>query len=112
MHFAPAVQVVNGNYVTAKRRGIVGGTDFGRMGQVRFVQSEALQQQLSSGNIVLLTNIGVSASGELLNCNVYDVSLRERLVFEGETPCTCAFWVAALAGGRVDGRHGADRPSF
>lgn len=28
-HFAPAVQVVSGNYVTAKRRGIVNGVDFG-----------------------------------------------------------------------------------
>ncbi len=28
-HFAPAVQVVHGNYVTAKRRGVVNGIDFG-----------------------------------------------------------------------------------
>lgn len=29
MHFAPTVQIVNGNYVIAKRRGIVNGVDFG-----------------------------------------------------------------------------------
>lgn len=29
MHFAPTVQIVTGNYVTAKRRGIVNGVDFG-----------------------------------------------------------------------------------
>lgn len=46
----------------------------GFMGQVRFVQEIAIRQQLEAGNIVLLTNVGVSASGELLNCNVYDVS--------------------------------------
>ena len=73
-HFAPAVQVVSGNYVTAKRRGIVNGTDYGFMGQVRFVQREAIRSQLDAGNIVLLTNVGVSASGELLNCNAYDVA--------------------------------------
>ncbi|KAL4437093.1 hypothetical protein ABPG75_004232 [Micractinium tetrahymenae] len=73
-HFAPAVQVVNGNYVTAKRRGIVNGIDFGSMGQVRFVQRGAIEQQLSAGNLVLLTNIGVSSSGELLNCNCFDVA--------------------------------------
>lgn len=73
LHFGPAVQVVSGNYVTAKRRGIVGGVDFGLMGQVRFVQREAVQQQLDGGNIVLLTNVGISASGELLNCNAFDV---------------------------------------
>jgi amino-acid N-acetyltransferase len=73
-HFAPAVQVVSGNFVTAKRRGIVNGKDFGFMGQVRFVQKEALRTQLDADNIVLLNNVGVSAAGELLNCNVYDVA--------------------------------------
>lgn len=43
------------------------------MGQVRFVQRGAIEQQLSAGNLVLLTNIGVSSSGELLNCNCFDV---------------------------------------
>lgn len=46
----------------------------GQMGQVRFVQRAAVEQQLSAGNLVLLTNIGVSSSGELLNCNAFDVS--------------------------------------
>lgn len=44
------------------------------MGQVRFVQRAAIEQQLAAGNMVLLTNIGVSSSGELLNCNAFDVS--------------------------------------
>lgn len=73
-HFAPAVQVISGNYVTAKRRGIVNGLDFGFMGQVRFIQREAIKRQLDAGNIVLLTNVAISVSGELLNCNSYDVA--------------------------------------
>ena len=44
------------------------------MGQVRFIQRDDVRQQLDAGNIVLLTNVGVSASGELLNCNSYDVA--------------------------------------
>ena len=44
------------------------------MGQVRFVQRGAVEQQLAAGNIVLLTNIGVGSAGELLNCNAFDVS--------------------------------------
>lgn len=44
------------------------------MGQVRYVQRGAINEQLQAGNIVLLTNVGVSAAGELLNCNAYDVS--------------------------------------
>jgi acetylglutamate kinase len=41
------------------------------MGMVRFVQRAAIAQQLSAGNLVLLTNIGVSSSGDLLNRNAF-----------------------------------------
>lgn len=72
--FAPALRVVSGNYVTSKRRGVVDGTDFGSTGSVRFVQHEALHQQLDLGHVVLLSNLGYSASGEVLNCNTFDVA--------------------------------------
>jgi len=35
LHFEPALRVVSGNYVAAKRRGIVDGVDFGFTGEVR-----------------------------------------------------------------------------
>jgi amino-acid N-acetyltransferase len=73
--FAPAVPVVAGNLVTARRRGVAGGVDFGHMGQVRYVQAEAVRRQLEGGSVVLLTNVGVSAAGELLNCTVLDVAV-------------------------------------
>lgn len=34
MHFGPALNVVSGNYVAAKRRGIINGVDFGYSGEV------------------------------------------------------------------------------
>jgi len=73
-HFAPALRVVSGNYVTSKRRGVVDGIDFGSTGSVRFVQHEAIHQQLDLGHLVLLSNLGYSASGEVLNCNTFDVA--------------------------------------
>ncbi|KAL3139784.1 hypothetical protein ABBQ38_004086 [Trebouxia sp. C0009 RCD-2024] len=73
-HFAPAMRVVSGNYVTSKRRGVVEGIDFGSTGTVRFVQQEAIHQQLDLGHVVLLSNLGYSASGEVLNCNTFDVA--------------------------------------
>ena len=72
--FAPALRVVSGNYVTSKRRGIVDGVDFGSTGSVRFVQHEAIHQQLDLEHVVLLSNLGYSASGEVLNCNTFDVA--------------------------------------
>lgn len=72
--FAPALRVVSGNYVTSKRRGVVDGVDFGSTGSVRFVQHEAIHQQLDMNHVVLLSNLGYSASGEVLNCNTFDVA--------------------------------------
>ena len=66
--------MVSGNYVTSKRRGVVDGVDFGSTGSVRFVQHEAIHQQLDLGHLVLLSNLGYSASGEVLNCNTFDVA--------------------------------------
>ncbi|PNH03296.1 Amino-acid acetyltransferase, partial [Tetrabaena socialis] len=75
VHFEPALRVISGNYVTAKRRGVLEGVDFGLTGEVRFVLKDDIKRQLESGNIVLLSNIGFTAAGEVLNCNTYDVGL-------------------------------------
>jgi amino-acid N-acetyltransferase len=43
--------------------------------QVRFVARDAIRRQLDNDNIVLLSNLGFTAAGEVLNCNTYDVGL-------------------------------------
>lgn len=75
IHYEPALRCVSGNYVTAKRRGIIDGVDYMYTGEVRFVLKDAVKKQLDDRNIVLLSNLGFTAAGELLNCNTYDVGL-------------------------------------
>ena len=70
-HYGPALQTVSGNYVAAKRKGVVGGVDYQLTGVVRFVQAEAVHRQLAAGCVVLLSNLGYSAAGETLNCDIY-----------------------------------------
>ena len=72
----PALQTVSGNYVAAKRRGVVKGVDYQFTGSVRFVQADAVRRQLDAGSVVLLSNLGYSAAGEVLNCNIFDVGVR------------------------------------
>lgn len=74
--YAPALTTVSGNYVAAKRKGVVNGVDYKNTGVVRFVQRDAVRRQLDSGNIVLLSNLGYSAAGEVLNCDTYTVAVR------------------------------------
>ncbi|EFN52161.1 hypothetical protein CHLNCDRAFT_7287, partial [Chlorella variabilis] len=75
-HYGPALTTVSGNYVAAKRKGVVGGVDYQLTGVVRFVQADPVRRQLSEGNVVLLSNLGYSAAGEVLNCDIYSVAAR------------------------------------
>lgn len=74
--YGPGVTTVSGNYVAAKRKGVVGGVDYQHTGVVRFVQANAVRYQLNAGNIVLLSNLGFSAAGEVLNCDTYTVAVK------------------------------------
>ena len=63
------------------------------------MQRGAIEQQLAAGNLVMLTNIGVSSSGELLNCNAFDVSIAHELHMARTAAVACchcqasgAFW--------------------
>ena len=66
------ISVCHGNYVTAKPYGVVNGIDYRLTGKVRRIQTENIEHQLNSGQIVLLSNLGHSITGE-----VYDLSAEE-----------------------------------
>ncbi|KAK4262412.1 hypothetical protein QN277_027975 [Acacia crassicarpa] len=68
------VSVASGNFLAAKRRGVVDGIDYGSTGEVKKVDVYRMRERLDGGCIVLLSNIGYSSSGEALNCNTYEVA--------------------------------------
>ncbi|XP_012079426.1 probable amino-acid acetyltransferase NAGS2, chloroplastic isoform X2 [Jatropha curcas] len=68
------VSVASGNFLAAKRRGVVKGVDFGATGEVKKVDVTRMRERLDGGCIVLLSNLGYSSSGEVLNCNTYEVA--------------------------------------
>ncbi len=69
-----ALRVISGNFVTARPYGVRDGIDFGFTGDIRKIDTEAIQQQLSLKNIVLLSPIAYSPSGEAFNCRAEDVA--------------------------------------
>lgn len=69
-----ALRVISGNFVTARPYGIRDGIDFGFTGDIRKVDTDAIQQQLALNNIVLLSPIAYSPSGEAFNCRAEDVA--------------------------------------
>ena len=67
-------RVSSGNYLTAKPMGVVGGVDMQLTGEVRRIDSEAIQQRLDDGDIVLISPIGYSPTGEIFNLTVEEVA--------------------------------------
>lgn len=72
--FNAGLQLINGNFVIAKPVGIHDGKDYQYTGEVRRIQTDAIKQQLDGGNIVLLSPVGCSPTGELFNVNSEEVA--------------------------------------
>ncbi|KOM32426.1 hypothetical protein LR48_Vigan01g198200 [Vigna angularis] len=68
------VSVASGNFLAAKRRGVVKGVDFGSTGEVKKVDVSRMRERLDGNCIVILSNLGYSSSGEVLDCNTYEVA--------------------------------------
>lgn len=68
------VGVASGNFVAAKRRGVVDGVDYGATGEVKRLDIARIKRRLEDNCIVILSNLGYSSSGEVLNCNTYEVA--------------------------------------
>jgi len=62
------INVVSGNFFyTAKPLGVRDGIDFKFTGEVRRIESDNIRNRLESGDVVLLTSLGYSPSGESFN---------------------------------------------
>eukprot|EP00252_Welwitschia_mirabilis_P001194 TRINITY_DN11103_c0_g1_i1.p1 TRINITY_DN11103_c0_g1~~TRINITY_DN11103_c0_g1_i1.p1 ORF type:complete len:597 (+),score=115.20 TRINITY_DN11103_c0_g1_i1:177-1967(+) len=68
------VSVASGNFLAAKRRGVVGGIDFMATGEVKRIDVARIRERLGANCIVIVSNLGYSSSGEVLNCNMYEVA--------------------------------------
>nr|GEU45470.1 probable amino-acid acetyltransferase NAGS1, chloroplastic isoform X1 [Tanacetum cinerariifolium] len=68
------VSVASGNFLAAKKRGVVEGIDYGATGEVKKVDIDRIRERLDNESIVILSNLGYSSSGGVLNCNTYEVA--------------------------------------
>lgn len=68
------INVVSGNFVTAKPIGVLGGVDFQHTGEVRKVADDDIIKQLALGNVVLLSPLGFSPTGEAFNLTNTEVA--------------------------------------
>ena len=78
------IRVVGGNFITAKPIGVQDGVDFQLAGQVRGVDSDAIDQQLVSGSMVLISPVGFSPTGEAFNLSYQDVASHVAIALSAE----------------------------
>ena len=72
---ARAVTVSGGNFVTARPAGIVDGIDLQFTGIVRKVDRDAIDRRLDAEEIVVVSPLGYSATGEVFNLDALDLSI-------------------------------------
>ncbi|CAH0277018.1 Amino-acid acetyltransferase [Pseudomonas sp. Bi70] len=70
------LRVSSGNYVTARPIGVVDGVDYHHTGEVRRIDRKGINRQLDERNIVLLSPLGYSPTGEIFNLACEDVAMR------------------------------------
>lgn len=68
------LRVSSGNFVTARPLGVRDGVDFQYTGEVRRVDAESIQRLLEQGQIVLVSPLGYSPTGDVFNLSGEDVA--------------------------------------
>ncbi len=86
------IRVSSGNFVTAKPVGVVSGVDFLHTGEVRKIDAEGIRRRLDDHEVVLISPIGFSPTGDVFNCTLEDVATStaialgaDKLIFLTET---------------------------
>ncbi len=69
-----SVKVVSGNFVTARPYGVHNGIDYCQTGNVRNIDTDSINQQLQNNNVVLISPVGYSTTGEVFNLRAEDVA--------------------------------------
>ena len=86
------IRVASGNFITARPLGVRDGVDYMHTGQVRKVDAEGIVRRLDDDEVVLISPIGFSPTGDIFNCTLEDVATSvaialkaEKLIFLTET---------------------------
>lgn len=78
------VSVASGNFLAAKRRGVVGGIDYMATGEVKRIDVSRIRERLEANCVVIVSNLGYSSTGQVLNCNTYEVATACALALQAD----------------------------
>ncbi len=78
------IRVAGGNFVTAQPRGVVDGIDMQYTGEVRKVHADAIRARLDASELVLISPLGYSPTGEIFNLTMEDVAAEAAIALHAD----------------------------
>ncbi|SEF81299.1 amino-acid N-acetyltransferase [Nitrosomonas ureae] len=79
-----SIRVTSGNFVTACPHGIIQGVDLMYTGKVRKINAEAIHSHLEQGEVVLISPLGYSPTGEIFNLTMENVATEIAIALHAE----------------------------
>jgi amino-acid N-acetyltransferase len=78
------IRVASGNFVTAKPMGVRDGVDLQHTGEVRKIDAIGIRKRLEDGELVLLSPLGYSPTGETFNLTLEDVATSAAIALDAD----------------------------
>jgi amino-acid N-acetyltransferase len=78
------IRVAGGNFITAQPIGVINGMDMQHTGAVRKVDVAALNDRMEFGEVVLLSPLGYSPTGEVFNLTLEDVATATAIALDAD----------------------------
>jgi amino-acid N-acetyltransferase len=82
--YGARIDVISGNFVTAKPYGIRHGVDYQLTGEVRSIDTAAITRHLDQDNIVLMGPSGYSTTGEVFNLVTEEVATKVAIALQAD----------------------------
>jgi amino-acid N-acetyltransferase len=78
------IRVAGGNFITARPIGVINGVDLQHTGCVRKVDVAALNDRMEFGEVVLLSPLGFSPTGEVFNLTLEDIATATAIALDAD----------------------------
>lgn len=78
------IRVGSGNFVTAKPMGVFNGIDLMHTGEVRKIDATGIRRRLDQNDMVLLSPLGYSPTGEVFNLSLEDVATATAIALDAD----------------------------
>lgn len=78
------IRIASGNFVTARPLGVREGVDLQHTGEVRKIDAIGIQKRLDDGEMVLLSPLGYSPTGEAFNLTLEDVAVNTAIALDAD----------------------------